>query len=69
MKQGLCFNRGRIACVEGKGMTHVNRTVLNGEQVEAIRIVVHEEIERMATEDDDLIDESHEAGFDPYNGI
>lgn len=69
MKQGLRFDRGRIACVEGKGLTQVARTVINGEQVEAIRMVVRDEIERMATEDDDLIDESHEAGFYPYNGI
>ena len=69
MKQGLRFDRGRIACVEGKGLTRVDRTVLNGEQVEAIRMVVRDEIKRMATEYDDLIDESHEAGFDQYNGI
>ena len=69
MKQGLHFDRGRITCVDGKGLTRVDRTVLNGEQVEAVRMVVSDETKRMATEYDDLIDESHEAGFDPYNGI
>ena len=69
MTGGLHFYRGGIICVEGKKPGQPGRTVLTDEQVAAIRMVVREEIERMTTEDDDLIDESHEAGFDPFNGI
>ena len=69
MKQGMQMLHGEVFVVNGKGANQIITRVFSDDEVAAIRMIVRDEIERMATEDDDLIDESHEAGFDPYNGI
>lgn len=69
MKQGLHFDHDAIAYITGVGPHQEGRIVLTDEQVAAIRMIVREEIERHEDETAKLIDESHKAGFDPFNGI
>lgn len=59
------FENGEIVKTGGL----LPNTVFDSDEVKAIRMVIRDEIERHEDETAKFIDESHKAGFDPFNGI
>ncbi|WP_179395030.1 hypothetical protein [Lacticaseibacillus absianus] len=69
MKQGMQMLHGEVFIVNGKGANQIITRVFSDDEVAAIRMIVRDEIERHEDETAKFIDESHKAGFDPFNGI
>lgn len=60
---------GQVIDIVGSGETRGYRVVLDAEQVAAIRLIIEDEKRRDTADYEDMIRQSHEDGFDPFNGI